>query len=84
MIDIYSRMIVGTHVYYATAALAVNLMTEVFGVQGVPRVVHADRGNVDDEANPSRPCSMTCRSPGLIRGPRFPTTTRTPKRGTRR
>jgi putative transposase len=45
MIDIYSRMIVGAHVHYTeTAALAVDLMTEVFGVQGVPRVVHADRG----------------------------------------
>ena len=45
MIDIYSRYIVGAHVHNTeTAALAVDLMTEVFGVQGVPRVVHADRG----------------------------------------
>lgn len=45
MIDIYSRMIVGAHVHHTeTAELAVNLMTEVFGVQGVPQVVHADRG----------------------------------------
>ena len=45
MIDIYSRMIVGAHVHNTeTAALAVDLMTEVFGVQGVPLVVHADRG----------------------------------------
>ena len=45
MIDIYSRMIVGAHVHHTeTAALAVDLMTEVFGVQGVPAVVHADRG----------------------------------------
>ena len=45
MIDIYSRMIVGAHVHHTeTAALAVDLMTEVFGVQGVPQVVHADRG----------------------------------------
>ena len=45
MIDIYSRMIVGAHVHNTeTAVLAVDLMTEVFGVQGVPQVVHADRG----------------------------------------
>ena len=45
MIDIYSRMIVGAHVHQTeTAALAVNLMTEVFGIQGVPAVAHADRG----------------------------------------
>jgi len=45
MIDIYSRYIVGAHVHNTeTAMLAVDLMTEVFGVQGVPHVVHADRG----------------------------------------
>jgi putative transposase len=45
MIDIYSRYIVGAHVHNTeTALLAVDLMTEVFGVQGVPHVVHADRG----------------------------------------
>lgn len=45
MIDIYSRMIVGAHVHHTeTAELAVDLMTEVFGIQGVPDVVHADRG----------------------------------------
>lgn len=45
MIDIYSRYIVGAHVHNTeTAALAVDLMTEVFGVHGVPAVVHADRG----------------------------------------
>jgi transposase InsO family protein len=45
MIDIYSRYIVGAHVHNTeTALLAVDLMTEVFGVQGVPQVVHADRG----------------------------------------
>jgi len=45
MIDIYSRMIVGAHVHHTeTAELAVDLMTEVFGVQGIPTVVHADRG----------------------------------------
>jgi len=45
MIDIYSRYIVGAHVHHTeSAALAVELMTEIFGVQGVPHVVHADRG----------------------------------------
>ena len=45
MIDIYSRYIVGAHVHHTeTAELAVDLMSEVFGVQGVPQVVHADRG----------------------------------------
>ena len=45
MIDIYSRYVVGAHVHNTeTAVLAVDLMTEVFGVHGVPMVVHADRG----------------------------------------
>ena len=45
MIDIYSRYIVGAHVHNTEAAvLAVELMTEIFGVQGIPTVVHADRG----------------------------------------
>ena len=45
MIDIYSRYIVGAHVHNSEcAALAVDLMKEIFGVQGVPHVVHADRG----------------------------------------
>jgi putative transposase len=45
MIDIYSRMLVGAHVHHTeTADLAKDLMTEVFGAQGIPNVVHADRG----------------------------------------
>jgi putative transposase len=45
MIDIYSRYIVGAQVHNTeTALLAVDLMTEIFGVQGVPHVVDADRG----------------------------------------
>ncbi len=45
MIDIYSRYIVGAHVHHTeTGILAKGLMTEVFGIQGVPSVVHADRG----------------------------------------
>jgi putative transposase len=45
MIDIYSRMIVGAHVHHTeTADLAKDLMTEAFGAQRIPNVVHADRG----------------------------------------
>src|SRR5664280_376348 len=45
MIDIYSRYIVGAHVHNAESGpLAVEMMTEVFNVHGVPHVVHADRG----------------------------------------
>lgn len=45
MIDIYSRFIVGAHVHTSEAGvLAVEMMTEIFGIHGVPEVVHADRG----------------------------------------
>lgn len=45
MIDIYSRYIVGAHVHNSESGpLAVEMMTEVFNVHGVPQVVHADRG----------------------------------------
>ena len=45
MIDIYSRYIVGAHVHAAeSAVLATEMMREIFGVHGVPHVVHADRG----------------------------------------
>jgi len=45
MIDIYSRFIVGAHVHNTESGpLAVQLMSEVFDVHGVPHVVHADRG----------------------------------------
>ena len=51
MIDIYSRYIVGAHVHATESGpLAVEMMTEIFGVHGVPHVVHADRGT-----------SMTCK-----------------------
>ena len=44
MIDIYSRYIVGAHVHnWGSGPLAVDMMTEVFNVHGVPHVVHADR-----------------------------------------
>ena len=45
MIDIYSRYIVGAHVHAGeTAVLAAEMMREIFGIHGIPRVVHADRG----------------------------------------
>lgn len=45
MIDIYSRFIVGAHVHASEAGvLAVEMMTEIFDIHGVPEVVHADRG----------------------------------------
>jgi transposase InsO family protein len=45
MIDIYSRYIVGARVHgREDGVLAKELMREVFGVHGIPHVVHADRG----------------------------------------
>lgn len=45
MINIYSRYIVGVHVHtHESGPLAKNMMCEVFGVHGIPQVVHADRG----------------------------------------
>jgi len=45
MIDIYSRYIVGAHVHaHESGILAKELMEQIFGVHGVPQVVHADRG----------------------------------------
>lgn len=45
MIDIYSRYIVGAHVHTRESApLAEEMMKEVFGIHGIPQVVHADRG----------------------------------------
>ena len=45
MIDIYSRYIVGAYVHASESGeLAVEMMKEIFGIHGVPQVVHADRG----------------------------------------
>ena len=45
MIDIYSRYIVGAHVHaHESAVLAAEMMREIFGIHGIPQVVHADRG----------------------------------------
>jgi len=46
MVDIYSRYIVGAHVHAReSGVLAEELMKEIFGVHGIPVVVHADRGS---------------------------------------
>lgn len=45
MIDIHSRFIVGAHVHATESAiLAAEMMQEIFGIHGIPQVVHADRG----------------------------------------
>jgi len=45
MIDIYSRYIVGAHVHaHESGVLAQEMMKQIFGIHGVPQVVHADRG----------------------------------------
>ncbi|MGC0367182.1 putative transposase [Rhodococcus sp. 27YEA15] len=45
MVDIYSRYVVGVHVQTRESGLlAVEFMTEIFAVHGIPNVVHADRG----------------------------------------
>ncbi|OAV55638.1 transposase [Enteractinococcus helveticum] len=46
MLDIFSRFIVGCVVHTReTASLAEDFMATVFGVYGIPKVVHADRGS---------------------------------------
>ena len=45
MIDIYSRYLVGVHVHARESGpLAEEMMREVFGIHGIPQIVHADRG----------------------------------------
>ncbi|MEW1980208.1 IS3 family transposase [Citricoccus sp. NPDC079358] len=45
MVDIHSRFIVGAHVHASeSGVLAVEMMREIFGIHGIPQVVHADRG----------------------------------------
>jgi transposase InsO family protein len=45
MIDVYSRYLVGAHVHaHESGVLAEELMKEIFGIHGIPNVVHADRG----------------------------------------
>src|SRR5699024_7468919 len=46
MLDIFSRFIVGCVVHAReSAGLAEEFMATVFGVYGIPKVVHADRGS---------------------------------------
>ena len=45
MIDFFSRYIVGVSVQaHESGPLAVEMMKEVFGIHGIPQIVHADRG----------------------------------------
>lgn len=45
MLDIHSRFIVGAHVHATeSGVLAMEMMKEIFGIHGIPQVVHADRG----------------------------------------
>ena len=45
MVDIHSRFIVGAHVHATeSGVLAVEMMKGIFGIHGIPQVVHADRG----------------------------------------
>jgi len=46
MLDIYSRYVVGAHVNdHESGELASEMMEEIFGVHGIPNVVHADWGS---------------------------------------
>lgn len=46
MLDIYSRYIVGIQVRdRESGLLAAEMMKHVFGIHGIPQVVHADRGS---------------------------------------
>ena len=45
MVDIHSGFIVGAHVHTTeSGVLAVEMMKGIFGIHGIPQVVHADRG----------------------------------------
>jgi putative transposase len=45
MVDIHSGFIVGAHVHATeSGVLAVGMMKRIFGIQGIPKVVHTDRG----------------------------------------
>ena len=53
MIDIFSRYIVGVSVQaHESGPLAVEMMKEVFGIHGIPQIVHADRGTSMTNDNP--------------------------------
>ncbi len=67
MIDIFSRYIVGVSVQARESGpLAEEMMREVFGIHGIPQVVHADRGtSMTSKTVATR--SRICRSPGPSR-----------------
>jgi putative transposase len=45
MFDIHSRFIVGANVHPTeSGSLAAEMMKLIFGIHGIPQVVHADRG----------------------------------------
>lgn len=45
MLDIYSRYIVGCEVHaHESGVMAEQFMKSIFGIHGIPKVVHADRG----------------------------------------
>ena len=76
MIDIYSRYIVGAHVHRTeSAALAAELMTEIFGVHGVPQRGARRPGHLDDLQARRASCWPTSGSPDPIPGQGCPTTT---------
>jgi len=70
MIDIYSRYIVGVHVHaHESGVLAEAMMKQIFGIHGIPTVVHADRGtSMTSKTVATR--SPTSGSPGRTPGPR--------------
>jgi len=64
MIDIYSRYIVGAHVHAReSGVLAEEMMKQIFGIHGIPAVVHADRGT----SMTSKPVSALLSDLGITR-----------------
>ena len=66
MVDIHSRFIVGAHVHATeSGVLAVEMMREIFGIHGVPNVVHADYA--EENAKPRDPsCAHVARGIGVL------------------
>lgn len=68
MIDIYSRYIVGAHVHaHEAGVLAEEMMREIFGVHGIPAVVHADSKYVRCQVFPGF-VTLTPIDPRVYRG----------------
>jgi putative transposase len=87
ILDIYSRYVVGWMVASReTAELAEVLIRQTCAKQGIgchQLTIHADRGS-SMTSKPWRFCSPTSASPSRIRVPTSPTTTRTPRRSSKR